>query len=50
MDVFLFTTAQVLATIPQQAQLIKLDFKSGFFQIPIHSNYRRNYGLYYKGE
>jgi hypothetical protein len=35
--------------IPANARMIKIDPRSGFFQIPIHARNRRFYGMYYNG-
>jgi hypothetical protein len=37
--------ADVLSTIPAKAHMIKLDLTAGFFQIPIHPDYYKYYGL-----
>jgi hypothetical protein len=44
----LYSAAEVLVALPQNAQLIKVDLKSGFFQIPICTEYLHHYGIYYR--
>jgi hypothetical protein len=44
----LYSAADVLTTIPQDAQLIKVDLKSGFLQVPILRLYLRYCGAYYR--
>lgn len=44
----LYSAAEVLATIPQNSWMIKIDLKSGFFQISIRPEYQKYYGIYYK--
>jgi hypothetical protein len=46
----LYTAAEILQTIPEKAQIIKLDLKAGFFQTRIHPQCRRYYGIYYRGQ
>jgi hypothetical protein len=45
----LYSAARVLSTLRPTDQLIKIDLTSGFYQIPIHPNHRRFYGIYYRG-
>jgi hypothetical protein len=44
----LYSVAEVLATIPQNSWMIKIDLKCEFFQIPICPEYQKYYGIYYK--
>jgi hypothetical protein len=43
----LYSAAEVLTTISPRSFLIKVDLRSGFFQIPIRPEYYRYYGVYY---
>jgi hypothetical protein len=45
-----YSAAGVLQTIPSQAHLIKIDHKSGFFQLPIAPRFWQYYGVYYRGQ
>lgn len=46
----LYSAAGILTTIPPGAQMIKIDLRSGFFQIRIRPEHRQYYGVYYKGQ
>jgi hypothetical protein len=46
----LYSAAEILQTIPRNARLIKIDLRSGFFQLPVHSCFWKYYGVYYKGQ
>jgi hypothetical protein len=41
----LHSGADVLGTVPHKSRTIKLDLQAGFFQIPLHPDYYRFYGL-----
>jgi hypothetical protein len=43
----LYSAAEVLSTIPRDSWTIKVDLKSGFFQIPLQPHYYRYYRVYY---
>lgn len=47
--IMLYSAVQVLVAIPKGAQLIKLDLKSGFFQIFIQKERQPFYGVLYRG-
>jgi hypothetical protein len=44
----LYSAAEVLHTIPQGATMIKIDLKSGFFQLKIQPRFQPFYGGYYQ--
>jgi hypothetical protein len=44
----LYSAAEVLVTIDPNSVMVKIDLKSGFFQIPIRPEYYKYYGLYYR--
>jgi hypothetical protein len=46
----LYSAAEVIAAIPATYQLIKIDLKSGFFQLRIKQQHTKFYGIYYKGQ
>jgi hypothetical protein len=43
----LYSAADVLSTISPNSTMVKMDLKSGFFQLAIHPQYWRYYGVYY---
>jgi hypothetical protein len=43
----LYSSAQVLDALPRGAQLMKVDLRHGFFQIPVLHQHQRFYGVYY---
>jgi hypothetical protein len=45
----LYSAAEVLAAIPQNAYIIEIELKSGFFQITIRQEYWKYYGVYCSG-
>jgi hypothetical protein len=44
----LYSSAQVLDTLPKKAFLIKVDLKHGFSQIPVKEDHINFYGVYYR--
>jgi hypothetical protein len=46
----LFSAAEVIHAIPRGAYLIKLDLLHGFFQLSLHSDYCKFYGICYRGQ
>jgi hypothetical protein len=44
----LYSAAEVLIAVPRTAQMIKIDLKSGFFQVQVRQQYTHFYGIYYR--
>jgi hypothetical protein len=45
----LHSAAEVLTSIPHHFQMIKIDLTSGFFQLQIHQQFTKFYGIQYRG-